>query len=99
MVKVYAVILAVGLVALVGWIFARSFATGTDRPGLDPEIRFGVAGRRVVAAAVGFGMGGMSAEFSPRDLSWPVALLAAVVGAGAAFWYAGRSFGEDGVPT
>lgn len=89
MVKVYAVVLSLGLVALIGWIFGRSFAVGTDRPGFDPEGRFGVPGRRVVAAAVGFGMGGMSAEFSPRDLSWPVALVAAAVGAAAAAWYAG----------
>lgn len=95
MVKVYAVVLSVGIVALIGWIFARSFATGTDRARVDPESRFGIRGRRVVAAAVGFGMGGMSAEFSPRNLSWPVALLAAVAGAAAAAWYAGRDFGEE----
>lgn len=100
MVKVYAIVLTVGLLALIGWVFARSFSTGTDRQGVDPEERFGVSGRRVVAAAVGFGMGGMSAEFSPRDLSWPVALLAAVAGAGAAAWYAGwLPDDEDPAPT
>lgn len=89
MVKVYAVVLVVGIVALLGWIMARAFAVNIDRPSLDPEARFGIPGRRVVAALVGFGMAGMSAEFSPRDLTWPVALVLAVAGAAAAAWYAG----------
>jgi hypothetical protein len=41
----------------------------------------------VVAGLVGFGMAGMSAEFSPRDLSWPVCLVLAILGAAAAAWY------------
>jgi hypothetical protein len=32
-------------------------------------------------------MAGMSAEFSPRDLSWPVCLALAVVGGAVAAWY------------
>ncbi len=87
MVAVYAVVLVVGILALVGWIFARSLVPGGDR---DPERRFGVPGRRVVAALVGFGMAGMSAEFSPRGIPWPLALVLAVAGAVAAAWYAGR---------
>lgn len=89
MVKVYAVVLVVGLAALIGWIFARSLAVNVDRPGIDPERRWGVPGRRLVAGAVGFGMAGMSAEFSPLDLAWPVALVLALAGAAAAAWYAG----------
>lgn len=89
MVKVYAVVLVVGIVALLGWIMARAFAVNIERPSLDPEQRFGVPGRRVVAAMVGFGMAGMSAEFSPRDIAWPLALVLAVAGAAAAAWYAG----------
>lgn len=89
MVKVYAVVLIVGFLALVGWVMVKSFAENIERPSLDPEARFGVAGRRVVAAMVGFGMAGLSAEFSPRDISWPLALLLAVAGAVAATWYAG----------
>jgi hypothetical protein len=89
MVKVYAVVLTAGVTALIAWIFARSFAVNVQRPGIDPERRLGVAGRRVVAGAVGFGMAGMSAEFSPLDLSWPVALVLAAAGAAAAAWYAG----------
>jgi hypothetical protein len=67
----------------------HAFSENIDRPSLDPERRFGIAGRRVVAALVGFGMAGMSAEFSPRDLSWPVALALALAGSAAAVWYAG----------
>lgn len=90
MVKVYAVVLAVGAVALIAWIFVSYL--GGNAPSLfrfDPETRLGKRGRQVVAALVGFGMAGMAAEFSPRAITWPVALLLATVGAGAAAWYAG----------
>ena len=43
----------------------------------DPEERLGTPGRRVVAGLVGFGLAGMSAEFSPFGLSWPSARLIA----------------------
>jgi hypothetical protein len=88
MVKVYAVALIVGLVALIAWILAHAAFSGS--PDRDPEERFGVPGRRAVAGLVGFAMAGLSAEFSPRDLSWPIALVLAVVGAAALGWYAGR---------
>lgn len=87
MVSVYAVVLVVGILGLIAWIFARSLRP--DGP-WDPERRYGVAGRRVVAALVGFGMAGMSAEFSPRAIPWPMALALAAVGATAAAWYAGK---------
>lgn len=90
MIAVYAVVLSVGILGLIAWIFARSAAVPAERPSLDPERRWGVAGRRVVAAFVGFGMAGMSAEYSPRGIPWPVALVLAFVGAAAAAWYAGR---------
>ena len=79
MVRVYAIVLVVGLIALVGWILAHSVYSGSGRARLDPEERFGVPGRRVVAGLVGFSMAGLSAEFSPRDISWPVALVLAVI--------------------
>lgn len=90
MIKVYAVVLVVGLVALVAWIFLTVLAGNLDRPSIDPEARFGLPGRRVVAGAVGFGMAGMSAEYSPLDINWPLALVAALLGAAAAVWYSGR---------
>lgn len=89
MVKVYAVVLVLGITLLIGWIFSHAFAENSSVDRFDPERRFGVPGRRVVAALVGFGMAGMSAEFSPRDLSWPVALALALIGAGALAWYVG----------
>ncbi len=90
MVKVYAVVLALGVLALIAWIFARSLAVNVPAwTGIDPEGRLGVLGRRVVAGMVGFGMAGMSAEFSPRNLSWQLALVLALAGAMAAMWYAG----------
>lgn len=92
MVKVYAVVLAAGVVALITWVFLTYLGgSGTSRRLPDPEQRFGRAGRRVVGAMVGFGMAGMSAEFSPRDLSWVGALALALGGGALASWYAGRS--------
>jgi hypothetical protein len=90
LIAVYAVVLSVGILALIAWIFARSAAVPAGRPSLDPEARWGVTGRRVVAALVGFGMAGMSAEYSPRGIPWPLALVLALAGAAAAAWYAGR---------
>jgi hypothetical protein len=90
MVRIYAVVLVIGLITLVAWILAHSVFAGSPRVGLDPEERFGIPGRRVVAGLVGFSMAGLSAEFSPRDLSWPVALVLALVGAAVLAWYAGR---------
>ncbi|GIU92887.1 MAG: hypothetical protein KatS3mg011_1793 [Acidimicrobiia bacterium] len=95
MVKIYAVVLVLGVVGLVGWILFRSLADALSRPGIDPELRLGLRGRRVVAGAVGFGMAGMSAEFSPRDFTWPVALGAAVLGCLLAVWWAGRFVPEE----
>jgi hypothetical protein len=88
MVRVYAIVLAIGVVLLIAWIFLRYLA-GNTSGGFDPEARLGRRGRRVVAALVGFGMAGMSAEFSPRDLTWPVALVLALLGAAVAAWFAG----------
>ena len=52
----------------------------------------------VIGALVGFGMGGLSAEFAPQDFTWQVALVLGVLGGvGAALWvrYASRSV-QDG---
>ncbi len=92
-VAVYASATVVGLVALVGWILTAALAGARDA-GFDPEERFGVGGRRVVAGVTAFGLGGMAAAFSPLD---PAPLLegaAAVVAAAGAVWYAGRPGAE-----
>jgi len=87
MVKVYAVALALGVVGLIVFILGGAFAENVGREDRDPGVRFGLKGKVTVGAVVGFGMGGMSAEFSPLDLSWPVALAIAVAAAAlSAYW-------------
>lgn len=80
MVKVYAVVLSLAVVALVVVLMGSTLAQNLDRAEQDPDLRLGGRARTILGAALGFGMGGMAAEFSPLDLSWPVALLLAVVG-------------------
>lgn len=84
MIKVYAISLVAGIVGLLIAILGGALAENLDRPDLDPNERFGVMGKVAVGALVGFGMGGMSAEFSPLDLTWPVSLLIALLAAGLA---------------
>jgi hypothetical protein len=87
MVKVYAISLAVGVVGLLVLILGGSFAENVGRPDRDPGEIMGLKGKMAVGALVGLGMGGMSAEFSPLDFTWPVSLLLALVAAvGSAFW-------------
>lgn len=81
MVKVYAVVLAVGVITLVYWLFSATVAENTGRAAWDPATRFGSGGKVAIGAVIGFGMGGLSAEFAPIDLEWPVALAIAVVAA------------------
>lgn len=81
MVKVYAVVLVLGIVGLLVYILGGTLAENLGREEGGPDARFGLDGKLAVGAAIGFGMGGMSAEFSPLDLSWPVALLIALVAA------------------
>lgn len=81
MVKVYAIVLVLGILGLLVYVLGGSLAENMGREDRGPDARFGSKGKLAVGAAVGFGMGGMSAEFSPLDLSWPVAL---VIASGAA---------------
>jgi len=81
MVKVYAIALAAGLLGLLVAIVGGAFAESLGRPLRDPGEKLGPAGKTVIGALAGFGMGGLSAEFSPLDLSWQLALAVAVVAA------------------
>lgn len=90
MIKVYAIVLAAGVVLLIAWILMTVLAGNLNRPSLDPESRFGLGGRRLVAGSVGFGMAGMSAEYSPLGISWPLALVLALAGGGALVWYSAK---------
>lgn len=92
---VYAIVLVVGFLALIGWMVAHSLAESTERPDRDPERRFGARGRRLTAALVGFGMAGMSAEFAAIDIPAPLVAVAAVTGAAAAAWWAGAMGGAE----
>ncbi|MDH3607069.1 MAG: hypothetical protein OER12_08730 [Acidimicrobiia bacterium] len=80
---VFGLALAVGFLAVLGWIAAVAVADSVDGwEGVDPDARFGLNGRRVVAGVLGFGMAGLSAAYA----GWPIALAigAAVAGALAA---------------
>jgi len=101
MVKVYSVALAIGVVGLIVVILGGAFAENLGRTERDPGRTIGGAGRAAIGGLVGFGMAGLSAEFSSFDLSWPMALLVAVVGAGAGAvwaWYASKGSGSDADP-
>ncbi len=82
--------LGIGSLALLAWIAASAVASSVECwDGVDPDLRFGLGGRRVVAAVFGFGMAGLSAAFA----GWPmaVATIAAVAGAMVAAVIAGLS--------
>jgi dipeptide/tripeptide permease len=102
MVKFYSIALALGVIGLIVVILGGAFAENVDREEKDPGRRLGSGGRAAIGALVGFGMAGLSAEFSTLDLSWQVALLIAVVGAAAGSlwaWYASRhESGSDAGP-
>lgn len=87
MVIVYSVMLALGFTALVVMVMGGTLAENLKREDRDPGTRIGPRGRLLVGGVLGFGIGGMSAEFSPLDISWPVALaIALVAGSLGAFW-------------
>lgn len=84
MVKVYATSLVIGVIILIGIIFGAAFNAKSE-----PATAWRRNDRLKMAtgALIGFGMGGMSAEFSPLDLTWPVSLaIAAVAAILSAYW-------------
>ena len=86
-VKVYAVSLVIGVVGLLVVVLGGAFAENVGREERDPGRLIGVRGKSIVGGLVGFGMGGMSAEFSPLDFSWPIAFVLALVAlVGSIFW-------------
>jgi len=77
---VFGLALGFGTILLLAWVVAVAVAGSVEGwEKLDPDARFGLTGRRVVAAVFGFGMAGLSAAFA----GWPmvVATLAALAGA------------------
>lgn len=90
---VFAVVLVLGILGLFSWIVAVGLSGNVESWGwMDPERRFGARGRRIVAAMVGFGMGGMSSVYA----GWPtwLVVLASVAAAGGAAWWATYAGGE-----
>lgn len=88
MVKFYSIALALGVIGLVVVVLGGTFAENVGREERDPGQRIGAGGRALLGGLAGFGMAGLSAEFSTWDLSWQTALLIAVAGAGAGAWWA-----------
>ena len=85
--KVYPIALVVGLGGRLAIILGSTLAENLGKQDKDPGERLGNTGRATIGALIGFGMGGMSAEFSPLELSWPVCLAIAIVASLlAAFW-------------
>jgi hypothetical protein len=82
---VFAVALIVGMLALIGWTVMQ----GNRNGGADQ--RRGARAQRALAAAVAFGMGGLSASYAGWSL-W-LATPAALAAAGLAAWYAGTVAG------
>lgn len=65
MIPVYAVVLVLGVLALLAWLVLGLAASSVDgKESWNPEDRFGVSGRQVVAGLLGFGLGGMSASYA-----------------------------------
>jgi hypothetical protein len=81
MVVVYAFSLALGFVALLVIVMGGTLTENLGRDDRDPGVRIGQRGRFVVGGVLGFGIGGMAAEFSPLDFTWPIALVAACLAA------------------
>ena len=75
-------VLLVGLVLGGIWLVLIAIAGMVDGwEHVDPEVRWGVKGRSVVAGLIGFGMAGISVLYT--SLPEAFAFLGAVVGAGA----------------
>ncbi len=67
MTPVYAIVLIVGVIGLLVWVAMTAVGETVEGwRGVDPEARFGVRGRFALAAALGFGLAGMSARPKPR---------------------------------
>lgn len=93
MIPVYAICVVLGFVAALFWIFLGLTSSSVEgKARLDPEARFGAAGRGIVSGVLGFGLGGMSASFAGWGAG--LSLLGAIGGAGLAI-AAARYLGFD----
>lgn len=74
MIVVYSVALGLGLAVLVGWILFGGFADGRKKDS-RPRSLDNQSVKMVIGGVLGFGMGGIAAEFAPIEFAWPVVLL------------------------
>ena len=78
MVKVYAIVLVVGLLALLLMLLGGPLLEAASSRSRALSAFNATSGKSVVGALIGFGMGGMAAEFSRLDLSWQLSLALAI---------------------
>lgn len=95
MVMVYTIALVIGLLGLLVLILGGTLADNVGRPDRDPGEWMGRGGKMGLGAMLGFGMGGLAAEFSTLGLGWPVALLIALLGAGGSILWVRYSLLRD----
>lgn len=96
MIPVYAVAVVLGFLGALAWVTLGLTAAAVEgKDDLDPEARYGSAGRYVVAGVLGFGLGGMSASYGGWA-EW--AAVAAAVGGGLLAIAAARFLGVDEEP-
>jgi hypothetical protein len=87
----YGFALGFGAVALLAWIAAVAVASSVDGwDNVDPDARFGLNGRRLVAGVFAFGMAGLSASYA----GWPTAVAAIAAVAGAVVGVAAAGLGK-----
>ena len=94
MVKIYAIALVNGIVGLLVVILGGVFAENVGYLDRDPGRMIGLHGKLVIGGFVGFGMGGMSAESSPLNFSWPITLLLALLALAASIVWVRYSVSE-----
>jgi hypothetical protein len=93
LVAVYAIATLLGVIGIIGWVVLGMVATAVPgKEALDPDTRFGVTGRDVVAGLTGIGLGGMSASYGGAGTF--LGLLGALAG-GAAAVVVGRYLGVE----
>lgn len=85
MITAYWIAFAVGLTSLVAWILMRGMAHAEVLVRFDPEQRIPHL-KLAVAGLLGFGMAGLSSSYAGWDPA--MTIVGALVGAGAAAWYA-----------
>ena len=89
MTPVFAIVLLAGILGLLVWVALTAVADTVEGwTRVDPEALFGSRGRFGLAAALGFGLAGMSATFAGWSGAWPI--LASVAGAAFSIGVAAR---------